>query len=86
MDICIFLLSGSGVTFLGRGVLRMERDSVIHSTISSAASAWLRQNNMASPMSPLLGVSPRNVSSSLSRSLQRERPVDCLRQPEEPRV
>ncbi len=29
------------LAFLGRGVLRMERDSVMHSTISSAASAWL---------------------------------------------
>lgn len=59
------------LAFLGRGVLRMERDSVIHSTISSAASAWLRQNNMASATSPLLGVNPRSISSSLSRSLQR---------------
>lgn len=49
----------------------MERDSVIHSTISSAASAWFRQNNMASATSPLLGVNPRSISSSLSRSLQR---------------
>lgn len=57
----------------------MERDSVIHSTISSAASAWLRQNNMASPMSPLLGVRPRSVSSSLSRSLQRGRPAERLK-------
>lgn len=60
------------LAFLGRGVLRMERDSVIHSTISSAASAWFRQNSMASAMSPLRGVKPRSVSSSLSRSLQRK--------------
>lgn len=64
----------------------MERDSVIHSTISSAASAWLRQNNMASPMSPLLGVRPRRISSSLSRSLQRERLEVLKKQPEEPHV
>lgn len=63
------------LAFLGRGVLRMERDSVIHSTISSAASAWLRQNSMASAMSPLLGDKPRSISSSLSRSLQRWRAV-----------
>lgn len=58
------------LAFLGRGVLRMERDSVMHSTISSAASARLRQNSMASATSPLLGVKARSISSSLSRSLQ----------------
>lgn len=47
----------------------MDNDSVIQSTISSAASALLRQKTMASPISFFLGVNPRKISSNLSRCL-----------------
>lgn len=47
----------------------MDNDSVMQSTISSAASALLRQKTMASPISFFLGVNPRKISSNLSRCL-----------------
>ena len=56
-------------TFLGRGVFKMDKDSVMQSTISSAASALLRQKTIASPISFFLGVSPRRISSNLSLCL-----------------
>ena len=56
-------------TFLGRGVFKMDKDSVMQSTISSAASALLRQKTIASPISFFLGVNPRRISSNLSLCL-----------------
>ena len=56
-------------TFLGRGVFKMDNDSVMQSTISSAASALLRQKTIASPISFFLGVNPRRISSNLSLCL-----------------
>jgi hypothetical protein len=58
-------------TFLGRGVFKMDSDSVMQSTISSAASALLRQKTIASPISFFLGVNPRKISSNLSLCLNK---------------
>lgn len=57
-------------TFLGSGVFKMDNDSAIQSTISSAASALLRQKTIASPISFLRGVNPRRISSNLSLCLK----------------
>lgn len=54
------------LTFLGIGVCRMDSDSVMHSTISSADSAWSKHHTMASPTFVLSGVNSLSMSSSLS--------------------
>lgn len=48
----------------------MDSDSVMQSTISSAASALFRQKTIASPISFFRGVNPRRISSNLSLCLK----------------
>lgn len=59
----------------------MDRDSAMHSTISSAASARVRQKNIPPAMSLFLGVRPRSSSSNLSLSLQQIRMLSAHNQP-----
>ena len=64
---------GVGRTFLWLGVWRIERDSVIQSMISSAASAWSIAHSIASPIFDRSGVSERKRSSRWSRCLLMKR-------------
>lgn len=65
-NFCKIFLEKLKHTFFGRGVCKMDNDSAMHSTISSAASACSIHQTIASPILVLSGVKSRSMSSSLS--------------------